>query len=892
MKSKLIALAYCIENIEKAEEIEKHLSVASYNLPHIYGKKDASEASISAQIRSQNNPILLLISDNFLKSPQCMNEGLKMLNEKKEDILPVIVDGRSIGDKEGKPIPTKFERVSDIIQYINYWQDQYLDLRRQKRDLKELDEEKFNQHLKVMRAISSEVGEFLRTLRTLPYISYEALVENDFEAFFDFTEDPQGWETYKRLKPKEEVLETVSSAGTSMEEAPVNIESIPGIDLLPSQEEEESIQEELTNSLAEIEEKIQAENTIEERTIEEPFNGLEEPVGFPIDDEIEEEEETQELPEPIDLTNVTEESEEEIEEEVQEEAPEDEEEEDEEEINYDLQTAITSAYELVEAGNAAAAMAFLKTEIEENGEVADLRYHYALLMLRTDNNIVEAKQQLEAAVQVEPDNEDALFLLADLAVANGEPKEAVQYYKEVLALNPIYPNIYSRLGFLYLEHFEDKSKKAAKYFKNALLQDPQNVDANYQYAVLLNEHLGKPKKAARYFEKVLLLNDKHPFAHYDLALHYLQEGESEEARNSYLKAILINPDLETDENDLLFNPISMNGEHEAEEAASNEVMEEEEARSEDALEQMEKEEIEEAEKITKVMLANNMDTPETLDILPQSTEIEEEEEEEEIEVEQAPAEPTTPEPEEEESAEGMAEEEVLGSIANEEEKELHLEAEEPEMKAASGFTQTVLINGATAGLGKALAELFAEKGYHLILSAQQEEALQALRLRIEADYQVSVETLVFDVEQLDELKINISKLQNDSNHIDLLINNVIADKEGQPFKDEIFDRLGEIVDSSLNELVQFTKVVGASMVEKGQGHIITLSDDSKPKVTAFTNAMQEDLMPYDVRVSHLHCSSRVIDGENGNSVEKSTENIAEIIYFMANSSMHIKDIRI
>ena len=78
---------------------------------------------------------------------------LSFLQTKGEQVLPIVVSGYSQDHETGetKKIDTNFERVSDIIQYINYWQDQYLDLRRQKRQIKDLDEASFNAHLKVMR---------------------------------------------------------------------------------------------------------------------------------------------------------------------------------------------------------------------------------------------------------------------------------------------------------------------------------------------------------------------------------------------------------------------------------------------------------------------------------------------------------------------------------------------------------------------------------------------------------------------------------------------------------------------------------------------------------------------------------------------------------------------
>lgn len=182
---KSVALAYCIDNIRSAEEIERQLSRASYTFEHFYCKRTSGDEALSNQLRSKRGTILLIISDNFLKSSQCMNNSLRLLQDRGNDILPIIVDGftREEGSGQVVTVPTHFDRVSDIIKYINYWQDQYLDLRKQKRQMNDLDEDKFNEHLRVMRDISGEIGEFLRTLRNLPYATYEEFSDNSFNGF-------------------------------------------------------------------------------------------------------------------------------------------------------------------------------------------------------------------------------------------------------------------------------------------------------------------------------------------------------------------------------------------------------------------------------------------------------------------------------------------------------------------------------------------------------------------------------------------------------------------------------------------------------------------------------------------------------------------------------------
>ena len=58
--------------------------------------------------------------------------------------------------------------------------------------------------------------------------------------------------------------------------------------------------------------------------------------------------------------------------------------------------------------------------------------------------------------------------------------------------------------------------------------------------------------------------------------------------------------------------------------------------------------------------------------------------------------------------------------------------------------KTVLITGATSGIGEACARRFAEGGYNLILTARRADILQQLKSTLEANG-TKVKTLAFDV---------------------------------------------------------------------------------------------------------------------------------------------------
>ena len=64
--------------------------------------------------------------------------------------------------------------------------------------------------------------------------------------------------------------------------------------------------------------------------------------------------------------------------------------------------------------------------------------------------------------------------------------------------------------------------------------------------------------------------------------------------------------------------------------------------------------------------------------------------------------------------------------------------------------RTVLITGATSGIGKATAILLAENGYRLILTGRRNDRLIALKSELESKFNSKVLTLNFDIRSREE----------------------------------------------------------------------------------------------------------------------------------------------
>ena len=88
--------------------------------------------------------------------------------------------------------------------------------------------------------------------------------------------------------------------------------------------------------------------------------------------------------------------------------------------------------------------------------------------------------------------------------------------------------------------------------------------------------------------------------------------------------------------------------------------------------------------------------------------------------------------------------------------------------------EIALITGATAGFGKAAAELFAENGHDLILTGRREERLLKLKKRLEVEFGINVLPLCFDVRSESEVNQAISSITGIFKNIGILINNLLS----------------------------------------------------------------------------------------------------------------------
>lgn len=178
---------------------------------------------------------------------------------------------------------------------------------------------------------------------------------------------------------------------------------------------------------------------------------------------------------------------------------------------------------------------------------------------------------------------------------------------------------------------------------------------------------------------------------------------------------------------------------------------------------------------------------------------------------------------------------------------------------------TVLITGATSGIGEACAHLFAQQGYRLVLVARRESKLVEIAKHFTDKYAVEIKTLVADVRDKAVLSEVLDTLPADWKQIDVLINNAGLSLGLDPIDKGDTDDWDAMIDTNVKGLLYVTKIVSNWMITAQKGHIINIGSiagkevypngnvycATKHAVDALNKGMRIDLLPHGIKVTAI-----------------------------------------
>ena len=133
---------------------------------------------------------------------------------------------------------------------------------------------------------------------------------------------------------------------------------------------------------------------------------------------------------------------------------------------------------------------------------------------------------------------------------------------------------------------------------------------------------------------------------------------------------------------------------------------------------------------------------------------------------------------------------------------------------------SVLITGASSGIGATYAERFARRGHDLVLVARDKARLEALAIHLRQQYPVAVDVLQADLTQPGDLEVVEARLRDDSS-IGILINNAgIAQSGG--FLEQTAQSLTTIIALNTVALTRLASAIAPRLAQAGEGAIVNI----------------------------------------------------------------------
>ena len=136
--------------------------------------------------------------------------------------------------------------------------------------------------------------------------------------------------------------------------------------------------------------------------------------------------------------------------------------------------------------------------------------------------------------------------------------------------------------------------------------------------------------------------------------------------------------------------------------------------------------------------------------------------------------------------------------------------------------ETVLVTGASSGIGEALATKFAEGGYALVLVARRAEKLARLARQLESQYQTQIQVFPADLSMRGAAKKLITKLNSLNTDIDILVNCAGVLKHGQ-FIRQSPELHKSLIDLNISGLTDMLSHFLPPMVKRGSGRILNVA---------------------------------------------------------------------
>ncbi len=229
----------------------------------------------------------------------------------------------------------------------------------------------------------------------------------------------------------------------------------------------------------------------------------------------------------------------------------------------------------------------------------------------------------------------------------------------------------------------------------------------------------------------------------------------------------------------------------------------------------------------------------------------------------------------------------------------------------------VFISGASSGIGKACAELFAQAGAKLILGARSVEKLQEITNELKVQYQTEILALKLDVQDKDAVDEVINGLPLAWQKIDILVNNAGLARGLEKLHHGDVADWEAMIDTNVKGLLYLTRKIVPQMLEnKLNGHVINIGSTAgilaypggavycatKAAVKFISDGLRMDVVDTPIRVTNIqpgmvetnfsvirfHGDQQKADNVYDGIKPLTAEDIADIVVYAASAPAHVQ----
>lgn len=177
--------------------------------------------------------------------------------------------------------------------------------------------------------------------------------------------------------------------------------------------------------------------------------------------------------------------------------------------------------------------------------------------------------------------------------------------------------------------------------------------------------------------------------------------------------------------------------------------------------------------------------------------------------------------------------------------------------------KTALITGATSGIGKATAELFATQGFRLIVCGRRSAVLD--KLKDELSKQTEVISLVFDQREFNQIETALNSLPGEWKNIDVLVNNAGNAHGLDTVENGSIEDWDAMMDGNVKGILYVSKLIIPGMKQRKSGHIVNISSvaarqtyvngvvycASKRAVDVISEGLRLELTEFGIKVTNI-----------------------------------------